>query len=153
MAPVPISGQYPQGRAQRVWPLARNHMLDFSMRARPQRKGSGKQCASARRDRQPPAALVRLVDRNFHQSSAFKGLEGRSQGGAVHCKQFRYAADGWWFRPVQRHQKGKLSVRQIKWTKDVVKATGEGACRALHMQAQAGVTNLMGRGKRQFVAG
>ena len=106
------------------------------------------QRAAGRGDCQTTAAFIFLVDRNLHQSAAFKWFEGRGERGAVHGKQRRDATDVRRFRPVQRHQQRELPMREIERTEHLVETPCQRARRPLHVQAQAGVAHLVCRGKR-----
>jgi hypothetical protein len=153
MSGARTSGQRPQRRAQFVRATPRNQSIDFGMGPRPQRKRFGKQRAAGRGDYQMTAAFILLVDRNLHQSAAFKWFEGRGERRAVHGKQRRNTTDVWRFRPVQRHQQGELPMREFERAEHLIEAPCQRARRSLHMQAQAGIAYLACRGKRQFMTG
>jgi len=123
-------------------------LIDRSVSFLPQWEGPGEECATGSCDCQATAPLIFFVDRNLHQAPAFKGFECRGERGAVHGKQLRDGANGRWFRPVQRHQKRKLPMREIERTEHVVETSRQPARRPLHMQTQAIVTHEMGGGKR-----
>jgi hypothetical protein len=99
-----------------------------------------------------PAAVIarrRLafrIDRNLHQPAAFKGLEGRGERGAVH-KAVRHAAERRRFRPVQRHQQRKLTMRETERTEHIVETSRQSARGALHVKTQTIVTHQMSGGK------
>src|SRR5437870_5262645 len=105
-------------RAQRftqiVWAPAADQLFGFSMRFLPQWKGLGEQSTAGTGNRQPPAALIFLVDRNLYQPAAFEWFEIGGKGRAVHGKQVRNAADTGWLRPIERHQQRKLPMREIE---------------------------------------
>ena len=143
-----MSGQRSQRLAQVIRTSAWNRSFDFRMGLRPQRIRLGEQCATRGGNREAPAAFIFHVDRNLHQLAAFKGLEGRSQRGAVHRKQCRDAADRRGFRPVQRHQQRKLAMRETNWTEHIVETSRQSARRTLDVETQTIVTHQMGRGQR-----
>jgi len=141
------SRQRTQGAAQIIRMEIRHQLVDRSVRFSPKRKSLSEQRAPGCRDCQTMAALILLVDRNLYQPAAFKGFEGSGQRGAVHGKQRRDAADGRRFRPVQRHQQRKLTMRKIERTEHIVKASRQPTRRALHVQAQTVVAHQMGGGE------
>jgi hypothetical protein len=144
----PKSGERSQRLAQIICASARDRSFDFSMGLRPQWKCLGEQSATRGGNRKAAAAFILGVDRNLHQLAAFKGLEGRGQGGAVHREQCRDAADRRGFRPVQRHQQRKLAMRETKWTEHIVETSRQSARRTLHVETQAIVTYQVGSGQR-----
>jgi len=144
----PKSGERSQRLAQIICVSPRNRSFDFRMGLRPQRIRFGEQGATRGGNRKTATAFIFGVDRNLHQLAAFKGLEGRGQGGAVHREQCRDAADRRGFRPVQRHQQRKLAMRETKWTEHIVETSRQSARRTLHVETQAIVTYQMGSGQR-----
>jgi len=140
--------QRAQSGAQPVRAAVGNPLFDFGVRPNPYRICLRKKPASRSRNGQPPAPFVFRIDRNLSQSPAFKGLEGRCKRRAIHREQRRYAADRRRFRPVERHQKGKLTLRKTEGPKDVIEMPCQSPGSALHVQTKAGVAHLMGGGKR-----
>src|SRR5215467_134686 len=142
------SGERSQCGAQLIGTIAAYRSIDCCVRFLPKWKRFGEQCATCRSDSQTATALVLLVDRNLYQSAAFKKFEGRGQRSAVHGKQISDAANGWRFRPVQRHQQRKLSMGEVERTEHIVEASRQPARGALHVQAQAVVSHQVRGGER-----
>ena len=122
-------------------------IVDLRVGLRPQRKRPGEQGATGGGNREATTTFIFRIDRNLDQLAAFKGLEGRSQRGAVHGKQCRDAADCRGFRPVQRHQQRKLAMRETNRTEHIVETSRQSARRTLDVKTQTIITHQMGRGQ------
>jgi hypothetical protein len=141
-------GQCAQGVAQIVGTATGHLLLDCRVGLPPQRISLGEQRAASSGNRQPPAALIVLIDRNFYQATAFEWFEVGGKGRAIHCEQGRDTADTWRFRPIQRRQQRKLAMREIERTEHLIETPRQRAGSPLDVQAQTGVAYLMGSGKR-----
>ncbi len=149
-AVLALSGERLQTLAQLVGIPVRNEVLDLVVRALPHGNSSGEQAFSLGRENQNTVAPIRWVPGDFDQAAACQGFQCSGEGGAIHGEKRRHGAHGRWFRPIQRHEQGKLSVGQVKGTQDFIKAPRQRAGRALHMKTETAVPNQKGGFIREF---
>lgn len=133
-----------QTLAELVGISIRNEVLDLMVRALPNGDGASEQTFPFGREDQNTAAPIRWVLGDFDQAAAFKGLQCSGEGGAIHGKKRRHGAHGWRFRPIQRHEQGKLSIGQTEGTQNVIESPRQRAGCALHMKTETAVPNQEG---------
>jgi hypothetical protein len=87
----------------------RKKPLDFLMSPLPNGNRARQQSHSLGRQSDQPAAPIRRIDGNRHESTPFQWLQRGSERGAVHRKQRCYVCHCRRRRPVQGHQQGDPS--------------------------------------------
>ena len=143
------SRQRTQGFAQVA--CAADLPFDLPMRIFPDRIRPDQQRATGWRQSKTPATAVFLVDRNLQKPSPFERLEIGRERRSVHGEKGRNATERRRFRPVKRHQQGKLTVGEIKRPQHIVEAARQCARCPVDMQAQAIVAHQVRGGERQFI--
>ncbi len=142
------SRQRPQGVAQGSCTV--DQPFDIGVRILPDGIGLDQQLPAGRRQSEPTAAAVFLVDSDRQQTASLERLEIGGERGPVHRKQRSDAAERRRLWPVERHQQRKLTVGQPEWPQDFVETARKGPRRAMHVQAKTIVTHDMRGGERQL---
>ncbi|QTK79303.1 hypothetical protein AT6N2_C1578 [Agrobacterium tumefaciens] len=113
----------------------------FRMGLFPDRERGCEHGHAVRRQPQPFATLVLRILLDADQPAPLQRLQRRRQRRAVHGQKIGDRPHRRRLRPVQRHQQRKLTVIDAHRLQRIVEQSRQRPCRALCMQAKAGIAH------------
>jgi hypothetical protein len=133
------SGNGAQPLAERIPIYETGLAFNLFVSALPYRKGKRQQVAGfVGKDEDAAPAVVRIL-LDFDQAAALKRLQRRGQGSPIHRKQGSDRPHRRRLGTIERHKQGELAVCKFKGAQFFIEAPGQGACCALHMEAETSI--------------
>jgi hypothetical protein len=126
-------------------------LFDFFVNALPGGKSLGEKLAALVGQDQDAVAPIGGVRRDFNQTAALERFERRGQGGPIHRQQGSDRTHGGRDGAIQRHQKGKLPIRESERAQGLIKAACQGARGPLYVKTKARIPNHNGGFERERI--